>query len=153
MMFVNVCSSCSEVEIKTRMDTWNARNDVNGVYWFHISYLITRLAYLCSQRAPIVQIKYFVLDWSIYRLFVLNKAWKRVSLEMTIFLYVCSTCCVVEIKGRFETWIEKSDVNGVYCFHFSYLITFGLSVFTLGTTCPNELFYIWLVDVQNICAK
>jgi DNA-directed RNA polymerase subunit RPC12/RpoP len=123
MIFVYVCSKCSVVELKTRLETWNARNDVNCAYWFHISYLITVLAYLCSQWAPFVQIKYCMLDWSIYRQFVLNMGWKRDSLQMMIFVYVCSTCSVVEIKTRFETWIAKYGVNGVYWLHFYYLIT------------------------------
>jgi hypothetical protein len=44
---------------------------------FTLSYLITLMAYLCSKRTPNVQIKYFMFDWSSYRLFVLNRSWKR----------------------------------------------------------------------------
>jgi hypothetical protein len=131
MIFVYVCSTCSVVELKTQLETWNARNDVNGVYWFHLSYLITLLAYMCSQWAPIVQIKYFMLDWSIYRQFVQNTGWKHDSLQMVIFIYVSSTCSVVELKTRFETWIARNDINGVYWFHFPYLITVLALVITL----------------------
>jgi hypothetical protein len=77
MIFVHVCLTCIVVEPKTRLETWNARNVLNGLYWFHLSYLITVLAYLCSQWTPIVQIKYFMFDWSIYRTFVLNMGRKR----------------------------------------------------------------------------
>jgi hypothetical protein len=52
--------------------------------------------------APNVQIKYFMFDWSIYRLLVLNRVWKRDSHQMMIFVYVCSTYSVVEIKTRLE---------------------------------------------------
>jgi DNA-directed RNA polymerase subunit RPC12/RpoP len=123
MIFLYVCSKCSVVELKTRFENWIERSDVNGVYCFHFSYLITVLAYLCSQLAPLVQIRYFIFDWSIYRLFVLNRLWKRDSLQMMIFVYVCLTCSVVDLKTRLETWNARNDVNGVYWFHLSYLIT------------------------------
>jgi hypothetical protein len=35
------------------------------------------MGYLCSQWTSNVQIKYFMFDWSIYRLFVLNRSWNR----------------------------------------------------------------------------
>jgi hypothetical protein len=114
--FVNVCSTCCVVERKTLFETWITINDVNGVNLFLLSYLITLTTYLCSQCAPIVQIKYFMFDWSIYRLFVLNRCWKRDSLEMMIFVYVCSTSSVVELKTRLESW---NEVNGVYASHIS----------------------------------
>jgi hypothetical protein len=44
--------------------------------------------------------------------FVLNRAWKRDSLQIMIFVYVCSTWGVVELKTRFETWKARNDVNG-----------------------------------------
>jgi hypothetical protein len=91
MIFVYVCSTCSVVELKTRFQTCKARNDVNGVSLFHLFYLITLMSYLCSQWASNVQIKYFVFDWSIYRLFVLNRGWKRDSLQIMIFVYFCLT--------------------------------------------------------------
>jgi hypothetical protein len=55
---------------------------------------------------------------------VLNRGWKRDSLQMMIFVYVCSTWCIVVIRTRFETWITRNDVNGVSLFHLSSLITF-----------------------------
>jgi hypothetical protein len=108
---------------KTRFVTWIERNDLNGVYWVNFSYLITVFAYLCSQFAALVQIRYFLFDWSIYRIFVLNKAWKRGSLQIMIFVYGGSTCSVVGLKTRFETWIAWNEVNEVYTFHLSYLMT------------------------------
>jgi hypothetical protein len=65
MIFVNVISSWSIDEIKTRFETWITRNDVNGLSMFHLCYLITLMAYLCSQWTPSAQIKYFMLNgWS-----------------------------------------------------------------------------------------
>jgi hypothetical protein len=92
------------------------KNDLNGINFFLLSYLITPVAYRCSQWAPYVQMKYFMFDWSIYLLFVLIRGWKRDSLKMMIFVYVCSTCIVVEIKTRFENF---NEVNGVYTSHIS----------------------------------
>jgi hypothetical protein len=86
MIFVNVCSTCNIVEQKTRFETRITRNDVNGVNIFHLPYLITLMGYLCSQWAPDVQIKYFMFDWLIYRLFVLNRGWKPDPLQMKIFV-------------------------------------------------------------------
>jgi hypothetical protein len=80
------------------------------------------MAYLCSQWTQTVQIKYFMFDWSIYRLFVLNRDWKRDSLQIMIFVYVWSSWSIVELKTRFETWIKRNDVNGVSLINFPYLI-------------------------------
>jgi uncharacterized protein YjaG (DUF416 family) len=132
MIFVNVCSTWSMVQLKTRFETTITRNDVCGVSLFHLSYLITLMAYLCSQRAPNAQINYFMLDWSIYTLFVLNRGWKHDSLQIIIFLYVCSTWSIVELKKRFETWITRIDVNGVSLFNLSYIKTL------MACLCPQR---------------
>jgi hypothetical protein len=121
MIFVYVCSTCSIVELKSRFETWMTRNDVNNVNLF-FSYLITLMTYLCSHRAPHVQIVYFIFDWSIYRLFVLNRGRKLDSIQMMIFVYVWSKCSIVDLKTRLETW-KRNDVSGVNLFLFSYLIT------------------------------
>jgi hypothetical protein len=122
MIFVNVCSTWSIVELKTLFETWIKRNDVNGVSLFHLSYLIMLMDYLCSQWTPNLQIKYFTFDWSFYRLFVLNRGWKRYSLQILLFVYVSSTWSIGEIKTRFETWITRNDINGESLLHISYLI-------------------------------
>jgi hypothetical protein len=107
---------------KARFETWITRNDVNGLNLFHLSYLITLMAYLCSQMEPKNQIKYSMFDWLIYGLFVLNRKWKRVSPQMMIFEMVCSTWSLVEIKTCLETWIRRKDENGVSSFDISFLI-------------------------------
>jgi DNA-directed RNA polymerase subunit RPC12/RpoP len=104
IIFVYFCSTCSVGELKTSFETWITRNGLNGVNLFHLAYLITLTTYLYSQLAPNVQIKYFMFDCSIYILFVLNRWWKRDSLQMMIFVYICSTCSVVELKTSF--WFE-----------------------------------------------
>jgi hypothetical protein len=108
---VYVCSTCSAVEQKTGCEPWITRKVVNSVNLFHFSYLISLPAYLSSQWAPNVQIKYFMFDWSVYRLLMINRGWKRDSHQMMIFVYVCSACRVGERKTRFDTW---NEVNCVY---------------------------------------
>jgi hypothetical protein len=118
MIFVNVSCTWGMIDLKTRFETWLTRNDVNGVSLFHLSYLTTLMAYQCSHRTPNVQIMFFRFHWSIYRLFVLNTGWKRDSLQMMIIVNFCSTCKMVELKKRFETWITINDIKGVSLFTF-----------------------------------
>jgi hypothetical protein len=118
MKFVYVCSTWSIVELKTRFETWITRNDVNGESLFHLPYLITLIAYLCSQRTLNVQFKFLMFYWSIYRLFVLKRGSKRDYFQIMLFIYVCSTWRIVELKTHFETWITRNDVNGVSLFNF-----------------------------------
>jgi hypothetical protein len=113
MIFVYVCSTWSMFELKPRFETRITGNDVNGLSLFHRSYIIPLMAYLCSQWTTNVQINYFMFDWSIYRLFVVNRDWKRDSHQIMIFVIVCSTWSIFELKTRFETWITRHDVNGV----------------------------------------
>jgi hypothetical protein len=91
--------------------------------------------------------------WSIYRLFVLNRGWKSDSLQIMTFIYVCSTWSIVEIKTRFESWITRNDVNGVSLFHLSYLITLMSYLCSQRTPNVQIKFFVWLVDLQIICAK
>jgi hypothetical protein len=123
IIFLYVCSTWSTFELKECFETWNTCNDVNGVSLFKLSYLITIMAYLCSERKLNIQIKYFMFEWSIYRLFVLNRGWERVALQINIFEYIWSRWAIVELKTRFQTWITRNDVNGVSLFLRCYLIT------------------------------
>jgi hypothetical protein len=204
MIFVNISSIWSIVDIYASFEGWITRNDVNGVTKFHLSYLIKRMAYLSSQWTPNVQIKYFMFDWSIYglfvlnrawkpvslqimifvymvnggslfqlsylitlmaylcsqltsvqimylmfnwsnyRLFVLNKGWKRVSLQIMLFVYICSKWGIVDLKTNFETWITRNDVNGVGLFHLSYLIT--LMAYLCSKWTPNVQIMYFIID-------
>jgi hypothetical protein len=140
MIFVNVCSTWSMVELKTRFQKWLTRNDVNGVSLFHLSNLTTLMACLCSQRSPKVQIMYFVFGCSTYRLCVLNTGWKRDFLQIIIFVYVCFTRGMFELITRFEMWITRNDVNGVGLLHLSYLTT--LMAYQYSRWAPNvEIMY------------
>jgi hypothetical protein len=139
--------------------TKNAFWDVNNKKWrkwysFVSPFLFnTLMAYLSSQNTSIVKIKYFMFDWAIYRLFVLNTSWKRDSQQMMIFVNFCSTWSMVELKTRFETWIIRNDVNAVSLFPPSlFNNTNGLTVLTMVTKCANQVFYVRLVDLQIISA-
>jgi hypothetical protein len=152
MLFVYVCSTWCIDEIVTRFEMWITRNDVKDVSLFHVSYLIRFMDYLFSQWPRNLQVKYFMFNWPVYRLLVLNKSWKRDSFQIMIFVYICSTWNLVELKPRFETRITVNDVNGVSLFHLSYIITLMAYLCSQWTT--NYLvFYLWLVDLQTICAK
>jgi hypothetical protein len=97
--------------IKTRFETWLTRNDVNG-NWF------TFLIYLSSHCERNDQIKYFMFDWSIYRLFALNRCRKHESFQIMIFVNVCWTWGIVQINTSFETWITGNDINGLSLVNF-----------------------------------
>jgi hypothetical protein len=144
MIFVYVCSTWSTVELKTRFETWITRNDVNGVSFFHHSYLVTLMAYLCSQQSPNIQIKYFMFEWSIYRLFVLNTDWKRDSLQMMIFVNIFSTWSMFRQKARFETSFISNDINGLSLFQLSYLIT--LTPYLCLQWAPNVQIKYFMID-------
>jgi hypothetical protein len=154
MLLVCVWSTWIIVVLKKGFEILITWNDVNGVSLVHISYLITHMAYLWSPRTPNAQIKYFMFDLSIYRLFVLNTTLKRDSLQMMIFICVSSTWSIVHIKDAFwyvnnNKWLKWSK----FVSPFSFNNTYGLPVFTKDTKRPNQVFYVWLVDLQTICAK
>jgi hypothetical protein len=117
MIFLNVCLTWSIVELKTRFEPWLTRSEVNG------SYLITFLSLL------------FMFVLSIYRQFVLNRSWKRDSLQIMIFVNVCSTWSTVQLKTRFETSTTRNEVNGVSFFNLCYLIT--LLAYLCSQWVPN----------------
>jgi hypothetical protein len=131
--------------------TTNAIWDLNNTKWrkwlslFHLSYLISLMDYLGSQLSPNVQINnYFMFDWSIYRLTVLNRCRKLDSLQTMIFVYVCSTWSIVEIKILFETWITRNDVIGVILIHIPYLIT--LMAYLCSQWTPNLQIKYIIID-------
>jgi hypothetical protein len=152
-LFVYVNSTWSIVELKTRFETWIIRNDVNGVSLVNLWYLITLMNYLRSYRTPNFQIKYFTFDWSIYRLFVLHTCWKLDFLQMMIFVNICSTWSMVQIKTRFDASRTKNDVNGEFVSLSLFSNTYGLPVLPKGTKCPNQGFYVLLIDLQTIWAN
>jgi hypothetical protein len=124
----------------------------NVVCVLNLSYLITPTAYLCSQRAPNVQIKYLMFGWSIYRLFVLTMGWKLECLQIIIFVLVSSIWGIVEIKTPFEPWITRKDVSGVNLYYLYYLIT--LTAYLYSQKTPNvQVNYCmldWSIYWQNV---
>jgi hypothetical protein len=132
MIFEIVCSTWSMVEVKTLFETWVKRNDVKCVSLFHLSYLIILMVYLCTQLTSNLQINYFMFDWSIYRLFVLNWAWKHDSLQILLFVRIW----FLDMKHR---WNKNAvwDVNNKkwrkwwkFVKPFLFNITYGFPVLT-----------------------
>jgi hypothetical protein len=144
MIFAYVCSTWSTVELRKCFETWITSKDVNSVSLFKLSYKITLMANLCSQRTPNIQMKYLKFDCSTCRLFVLNRGWKRVSLQKMLFEYVCSTWGINELKTRLETWITRNDVNGVSLFNLSYLIT--IMAYMCSERTPNIQIKYFMFD-------
>jgi hypothetical protein len=121
MIFVYVCSTWGIVDRKTRFETWITRKDVIGVSLSHLPYLITLKAYLCSQRTPNVQIKYFV--WLVDLQIICSKHGLDTWFSPIDDIRKCSFDMKNSwTKTRFETWITRRDVNVVRMFHLSYLI-------------------------------
>jgi hypothetical protein len=157
MILVIVCSKWSVLPLKTRFETSITRNNLYGVSLLHFSYLITLMAYLCSQRTPNVQINYFMLDWSIYTLFVLE--WLETSLSPNDDI----RNCLFDMKhgtskNFFWSVNKKNDVYVVCLFHFSYLIT--LMAYVCSQKTPNAQFNSFMLDwsiytlfVLNRCWK
>jgi hypothetical protein len=54
---------------------------------------------------------------------MLNTGWKNDSPQMMIFVNVCSTRRMVQLKTSFETSIKRNDVYGVSLFLLYNLIT------------------------------
>jgi hypothetical protein len=95
-----------------------------------------------------------MFDKSIYRLLVLNTASKCNSLQIMVFVNICSTWSMVQLNTRFGTWITRNDVNGVGLFHLYYLIILMAYLFSQRIRkFPNQVFNVWLVDLQTMCGK
>jgi hypothetical protein len=162
---------------KTHFETWITRNDLNGVSLFHLSYLITHLIYLCSQMDPVAQINSFKFHWSIYRLFVLNRGWTRVSLQKDIRKYLLDIRLDMRhVRTKNAFWYLNNKKWCKWClFHISYLIPllaylcsqmtpnvqikyfmFDWSIYSLfvlnrGWKCdsPNKNIRIYLIDTRH----
>jgi hypothetical protein len=110
------------------------------------------MAYLCTQRTRKVQIKYFMFEWSIYRLFVTYRSWKT-CLPPNNDIRIC-------LFDMRHIWTKNAfwDLNNKkwrkWCnFILSFLFndSYGLPVLTMGTNCPNQVIYVCLVDLHYIC--
>jgi hypothetical protein len=101
------------------------------------------MAYLCSERTPIVQIKYFMFDRWTYRLFVLNTGWKRDHLQIMIFVNVRSTQRIW-IQNAFWDVKTRNDAKGVNFFLPSYLTT--LLAYLCSQWTPNVQINYFVFD-------
>jgi hypothetical protein len=133
--------------------TKNAFSDENNKKWHKWWKFISPFSYNNTYGLPVLTIYtrcpnqvYLIFDWPFYRICVLNTGWKRDSHQLMIFVNVCSTWSKVELNTRFETWITIVT-------RLLFNNTYGLPVLTMDTKCPNQEFYVWLFDLQIICAK
>jgi hypothetical protein len=133
--------------------TQNAFWDVNSKKWrkwclYHFSYLIILMSYLCSQWKPTVQIKYFMLDWTIYRLFVLNRGWKIDCLPIMIFV-----CLIDSRHNRINAFwdVNNKKKRKWWLIHFSYLIT--LMAYLSSQRTPNVQMKYFMFDwsIYTLC--
>jgi hypothetical protein len=90
MLFVNVWSTWSMVHIKDAFwyvnnKKWSKRCKFVSLFLFNNAYGLPMLT--TDTNYPI---KYFMFDWRNYRLFVLNTTFKRNSVQIMIFVNVCS---------------------------------------------------------------
>jgi hypothetical protein len=110
-------------------------------------FLITLMAYLCSQRTQNIQIKYFMFDWSIYRLFVLNTGW-NVNLSKWWYSIMLVRHEHGWTKNAFWNVINKKWRNG--CKLVSPFLsnnTYGLPVLTKDTKCPSHFLFYWSIYI------
>jgi hypothetical protein len=111
--------------------TTNSFWDVNNKKWRKWCKFVPPFLFNDTYGLPVLTIDTKCPTQVFYHWLVLNMGWKRDSLQIMIFAYVCSTWSIVELKTRFETWITRNDVNGLSLFNLSYLIKFRL-------TCANN---------------
>jgi hypothetical protein len=140
MIFVYVCSTWSIVENKTRFKTWITRNDVNGLSLFQLPYLITLMAYLCSQR-------HLMSKSSILCLIGRSTGYcAKYGLNMWFSLIEYIPKYLFDVK---HSWTNNTfwDVNNKkwpkWCKFVSPILcnnTYGLPVLTKDTKCPNQVF-------------
>jgi hypothetical protein len=95
-----------------------------------------------------------MFDWSIYRLFVLNSnrdSWLLPNHNIRI--------CFLDMKN---SWIKNAfwDLNNKkwrkWCMFVPPSLfndTYGLPVHAKVSKYPNQVFYVWMVNLQPICAK
>jgi hypothetical protein len=83
------------------------------------------------------------------------------NIQMMIFLYVCSTFSVVELKNAIGSWILRYEVNGVYSSHLQIICakysTYKLYVKRMYTTyfisCYSGFKSRFLVQLRWMTSK
>jgi hypothetical protein len=138
---------------KQRSRTKNAFWDVNNKKWRKWCKFVLRFLFNNTSGLPVLTMVtkcpnqvYYV--WLVdLQTIALNTGWKYYSLQMMIFVYVCSTFSVVDLKTRFEMWIIRNHINDVNLFLFSYLITLRLYLCSHWT--PNAQNAYLIFDWSN----
>jgi hypothetical protein len=141
IIIVNVCSSWSIFQLKTRFEASITTKDVNGVTFFHLPNLITLgLPVLTMDTKCPNQVLY---DW-----LVLNRGWKRDSPNNDIRI------CLLDMRHswtkndlrdvNYKKWRKWSKFVSLFLFNNTY----GLPVFKMETKSPNQVCHDWEVDLQ-----
>jgi hypothetical protein len=92
--------SCLTLILLTWRIWWAPNNASKWQMGFNSAFkgLMTLMGHLFTERAPNVQIKYFIFGWSIYNILVLNTSWTPDSFQMMIFVNVSLKWGMVELK-------------------------------------------------------
>jgi hypothetical protein len=95
----------------------------------------------------------FYVDYSIYRLCVLNSGWKIYSPNNYI------RTSLLDMKPgstKYVFWDVNNNKWRKYCKLVSTFLfnnTYGLPVLTMDTKCPIQVFFVWLDVLQTIRNK
>jgi hypothetical protein len=97
------------------------------------------------------KILYFMFDWSIHRLFVLNRAWKLVSFQIMIFVNICSTWDSSTKNAFWDVNYKKWCKWCNFVSPFLYNNPYGLHVLTMDTNVQIMYFmFDWLINRQFV---
>jgi hypothetical protein len=92
--------------------------------------------------------KYFMFDWSIYTLFELSRGWNDDIRKYSLDMKHDSTKNVFwDVNNK--KWRKRCKFVSLFIFNNNY----GIRVHIMETKCRNQVFYVWLVDLQTYCAK
>jgi hypothetical protein len=135
---------------KQRSRTKNAFWDLNNKTWRKWCTFALPFLFNNTSGLPVLTMGNKCLNQVFYVWLVdlqtsaVNTVWKHDSLQIMIFVYVCSTFSLVDLKTRFETWITRNDVNDVNLFLFSYLIF--LTTYLSSQWAPNYQINYFMFD-------
>jgi hypothetical protein len=140
--------------------TKNAFWDVNNKKWRKRCKFVSPSLFYNTHGLPVLTMDTNSPNQIFYVSLVdLQKFCAKQGLETWLFPNNDIRICLLDMK---YSWTKNAfwDVNNKkwrkWCkFVSPFLInnTYGLLVLTMGTKCPNQVFYVWLVDLQTICAK
>jgi hypothetical protein len=131
---------------------------MNGVHTFHFCYLITVLALdiklICLPMGTKCRIQVFYVC-----LVDLQSICPKYELEKWSSPSNNIRKCLKDMQPRWTKnafWNVYNKKWPKWCKYISRSVsnkTHCLPALTMGSKCPNQEFYVWLVYLQTICAK